>query len=309
MSEGYHGDEKDRHPQPAAVPGSRSDAHSADESDSDAGVPAPEPRVDEASAPEATEPGAPAPVPAGEGDDGRPPEGGSPRRRRLRRRLLGCLALPVLLAGCIVLWLWATYPDIAALADNAPESTAFIDAAAKDGRVAWTWVAGSRISPQLRKAVVAAEDMSFFSHDGFDHYEIEVAIREALDGGRVRGASTITQQLAKNLWLSPSRNPLRKVREALYTRSLERHLSKRRILDIYVNVVEFGPGVYGAQAAARHFFGKSAAALGADEAAQLAAALPSSRWYPGASSRGYQSHVRRVRARMREAPWLDQLVR
>lgn len=239
-----------------------------------------------------------------EGDD---PEA-RPKRSGFRRILLGCVATPALLGLAIMLWLWVTYPDIPALAENAPDSTAFIDAAAKNGRVDWTWVAGTRVSPQLRKAVVAAEDMSFFSHDGFDRHEIEIAIKEALEGGRRRGASTITQQLAKNLWLSPSRNPLRKVREALYTRSLERHLSKRRILDIYVNVVEFGPGIYGAQAAARHFFGKSAAALDADEAAQLAAALPSSRWYPGAQSRGYQSHVRRVRQRMRETSWLDQLV-
>ena len=231
-----------------------------------------------------------------------------PRRRRLRWLALGCISLLALALACGAAWLWITYPDVAGLSDAPPQSTAFIDAAASQGRVAWSWVAGSRISPELRKAVVAAEDMSFFSHRGFDQHEIEVAIREALEGGRVRGASTITQQLAKNLWLSPSRNPLRKVREALYTRSLERHLSKRRILDIYVNVVEFGPGVYGAQAAATQFFGKAATALSADEAAQLAAALPSSRWYPGSDSRAYQSHVRRVRQRMREADWLNQLV-
>lgn len=230
------------------------------------------------------------------------------RRRRLRYALLAVVGLPLLVLVVTALWLWATFPDVAALAESPPDSTAFIDAAAAEGEVAWTWVPGSRVSAQLRKAVVAAEDMSFFSHRGFDSYEIEVAIKEALDGGRVRGASTITQQLAKNLWLSPSRNPLRKVREALYTRSLERHLSKRRILDIYVNVVEFGPGVYGAQAAATSFFGKSAAELDADDAAQLAAALPSSRWYPGAASQGYRTHVRRIRQRMREARWLDQLV-
>lgn len=231
------------------------------------------------------------------------------RHRGLLGRILRVGLIAVALSAALVFgWLWVTYPDVAALAQSPPESTAFIDAATRDGRVAWSWVDGSRIAPQVRKAVVAAEDMAFFSHDGFDRHEIEVAIKEALEGGRVRGASTITQQLAKNLWLSPSRNPLRKVREALYTRSLERHLSKRRILDIYVNVVEFGPGVYGAQAAANRFFGKSAAALSADEAAQLAAALPSSRWYPGADSRGYRSHVRRVRQRMREANWLDQLV-
>ncbi len=230
------------------------------------------------------------------------------RRPRVRQVGFGCLVAGLLGLVFATILLWITYPDVAALAESAPRSTAFIDAASEKRQVAWSWVAGSRVSPHLRKAVVAAEDMSFFSHRGFDQHEIEVAIREALEGGRVRGASTITQQLAKNLWLSPSRSPLRKVREALYTRSLERHLSKRRILDIYVNVVEFGPGVYGAQAAATKFFGTSPASLTGDEAAQLAAALPSSRWYPGSDSRAYRSHVRRVRQRMREADWLDQLV-
>jgi monofunctional biosynthetic peptidoglycan transglycosylase len=157
----------------------------------------------------------------------------------------------------------------------------------------------------LKRAAVAAEDMEFFSHTGFSASEMEAALREALAGERVRGASTITQQLAKNLWLSPSRNPWRKVKEALLTRSLERHLSKRRILAVYLNVVEFGPGVYGADAAARQYFGVPASDLTVHQAAMLAAALPRpSSWHPGASSSAYDRYIADIEARMERATFL-----
>jgi monofunctional biosynthetic peptidoglycan transglycosylase len=162
-----------------------------------------------------------------------------------------------------------------------------------------------RISVHLKRAVVSAEDMEFFSHAGFSASEMEVALREALAGGRVRGASTITQQLAKNLWLSPSRNPWRKVKEALLTRSLERHLSKWRILAIYLNVVELGPGVYGAEAAAWRYFGIPAAELTEHQAAMLAASLPRpSSWHPGVSSSAYAEYVADIEARMGRAAFL-----
>ena len=122
----------------------------------------------------------------------------------------------------------------------------------------------ARISPELKLAVLVAEDIDFFSHHGFAVAEMKKAVQEAWEEGEMpRGASTLTQQLAKNLWLSPSRNPLRKLKEALLTRSLEKHLAKRRILELYLNVVEFAPGVYGAEAAAQRFFGKPAAGLSA----------------------------------------------
>ena len=151
--------------------------------------------------------------------------------------------------------------------------------------------------------------MSFFSHDGFDRHELEIALEEALAGNRVRGASTITQQLAKNLWLTPTRNPLRKIRETFYARSLEKHLTKRRILEIYLNVVEFGPNTYGAEAAAQRYFGRNAATLTNDQAAELAASLPSSTWHPGVSSKRYQAHLRRTKERMQKVDWLNLLVR
>jgi len=148
--------------------------------------------------------------------------------------------------------------------------------------------------------------MEFFSHSGFSAVEIRAAIRESLEEGRpLRGASTITQQLAKNLWLSPSRNPLRKLKEVMLTWQLERELSKERILELYLNVVEFGPGVYGAEAAARSYFGTSASSLTEREAAQLAASLPRpSRWHPGVDSPSYLRYVDDILTRMARADFL-----
>ena len=127
-------------------------------------------------------------------------------------------------------WTWLTWPDVATLANENPTSTAFIDAAHTRGDdVQWRRAPYSEISLELKKAAVAAEDLSFFSHSGFDTHELKIAARDAVRGKKLRGASTITQQLAKNLWLTPSRSPLRKIREAILTRQLETHLSKKRI--------------------------------------------------------------------------------
>lgn len=206
-----------------------------------------------------------------------------------------------------------TLPDVAVLAWRDPETTAYIELylrqqreAGKDDTVAWTWVPYSHISPHLKRAVLVAEDINFFSHRGFDLGEMKKALTEAVkDQDTPRGASTITQQLARNLWLSRSRNPLRKVREAVLTWQLERHLPKRRILELYLNVVEFGPGIYGAGAAARHYFGEATADLTEDEAAQLAASLPNPRsWHPGSRSRAYARHVARIERRMEKAEFL-----
>jgi monofunctional biosynthetic peptidoglycan transglycosylase len=136
------------------------------------------------------------------------------------------------------------------------------------------------MSRHLQHAAIAAEDASFFIHEGFDWEGIKDAAIHNLEAGELkRGGSTITQQLAKNLYLSTERSLLRKAREALITRSLEHHLTKERILELYLNVAEWGNGVYGAEAAARHHFGKSAQDLTAEEAAWLAAILPSPRRY------------------------------
>jgi monofunctional biosynthetic peptidoglycan transglycosylase len=222
------------------------------------------------------------------------------------------LLLAVVLAVALAGYWFVTAPDVASLARENPKTTAFIEryrsrARADGGKaVAWTWVPYARISPHLKRAVVASEDLGFFSHHGFDLPEVRIALEDAWRERRFpRGASTISQQTAKNLWLSPSPNPVRKIREAFLTRSLEKHLGKRRILEIYLNVVEFAPGVYGAEAASRRFFGKSAAELDPEEAARLAAGLPRpSRWHPGSASRTYERRVRRLLARMEQAQYL-----
>jgi monofunctional biosynthetic peptidoglycan transglycosylase len=227
--------------------------------------------------------------------------------RRRFRRLVKVAAVVAALAGIVAAYVLLTLPDVAALRSSNPTTTAFIERSrARGAEVTWRWVALDRISPEVQKAVVVAEDISFFNHDGFDRDELMVALWEAIRGDRIRGASTITQQLAKNLWLSPSKSPLRKIREALITRRLERHLSKLRILEIYLNVVEFGPGLFGVEAAARYYFDLPASELDADRAAQLAASLPRpSSWHPGVDSRGYLGYVEDVLGRMEQADWLD----
>jgi monofunctional biosynthetic peptidoglycan transglycosylase len=207
-----------------------------------------------------------------------------PRRKRLTVVLLICLAIP--LAALALLWL-ITMPDVSALRTSNPTTTALMEARQEQDDASgmrlgrhWIWVPISRISPHLRRAVVAAEDASFFTHEGFDWEGMKDAALYNLEQGALkRGGSTITQQLAKNLYLSSERSIFRKAQEALITRSLEHHLTKGRILELYLNVAEWGTGVYGAEAAARHHFGKSASELTEDEAAWLAAILPSPRRY------------------------------
>ena len=235
-----------------------------------------------------------------------------PRRGRLKIALLALLAL-------VVLWLaWEllTWPNVAALAKEPPKTTAFIEdyrgwgLFGKKKEVEWKWVPYSKISSNLKRAVLVGEDMEFFAHDGFSDREMKEALEEAWEEKKLpRGASTITQQLAKNLWLSPSRNPLRKVKEAMLTRQLEEKLTKRRILEIYLNVVELGPGIYGAEAAARHYYGQSARSLSVQQAAELAASLPRPKsWHPGSKDRGYRWRVRLIQRRMGKAGWLRRVV-
>jgi monofunctional glycosyltransferase len=236
-----------------------------------------------------------------------PPKPTSPRRRFLKRLALGALLATVVYAA----WTALTWPDVAKLAKDKPESTAFIDAYRDrwfraDRNVEWKWVPYSKISRNLKRAVLVGEDAAFFGHDGFDTAEMKAALEDAWEDKRLpRGASTITQQLAKNLYLSPSRNPLRKIEEALLTHQLEQKLTKKRILEIYLNVVEFGPGVYGAEAAARHYYKKSCASLTEHQAASLAASLPSPKnWHPGSDSRRYKARVRIIERRMNRARWI-----
>jgi monofunctional biosynthetic peptidoglycan transglycosylase len=171
--------------------------------------------------------------------------------------------------------------------DHDPRMTAFMETQLsrlreRDPRaqLQHAWVAYDRISPHLKRAVVVAEDSRFVDHEGFDWDAIEKAREKNRKKGKVvAGGSTISQQLAKNLFLSGERTPWRKGQEALITVMIEHLMHKRRILEIYLNVVEWGEGVFGAEAAARHYFGTTAAAVGPEGSARLAAILPNPRFY------------------------------
>jgi monofunctional glycosyltransferase len=236
------------------------------------------------------------------------------RRRPVRSNFFSRLfALALVLAaagGAGAAALWWTLPDVRPLADSPPEATAFIELrraeAQAEGRpfeLRWSYRRLAEISPYLHAAVIAAEDARFFSHEGIDWEAVRAAGEDNLSRRRLaRGGSTITQQLAKNLYLSPSRDPLRKLREALIARRLERHLGKERILELYLNVVEWGEGIFGAEAAARHHFGRSAAALTPAQAARLAVALPNPRARsPAAPSPALERRAARV---VRDLRWL-----
>jgi len=183
-----------------------------------------------------------------------------------------------------VLWLGyyaVTVPDVRLLIDEPPKDTAFMRLRARqahaEGHPAvqdYRFVPYTRIAQTLKRAVLVAEDSGFWEHEGIELEAIKESLEATLAQGTiVRGGSTITQQLAKNLYLSPSQDPLRKLRELMITRRLERLLSKRRIFELYLNVAEWGGGTWGAEAASRKYFRKSAANLSASEAALLAGAL------------------------------------
>ena len=191
---------------------------------------------------------------------------------------LAGIFLAVQLSFLVRIWWWR---------DHNPKTTAFMEASLArlharkpDVKLKQVWVPYDRISGHLKRAVVAAEDARFAEHEGFDWEAIEKALEKNRKKGKVvAGASTISQQLAKNLFLSADRTPWRKGQEALITVMIEQMMDKRRILEIYLNVIEWGEGVFGAEAAARHYYGASAAALGAEASARLAAMVPNPRFY------------------------------
>ena len=211
------------------------------------------------------------------------------------KRLLQVTAAAAAVGFAAFAYLYLSLPDVRPMRTANPRSTAFMelrareaDKAGKKPRKVQHWVAYERISPSLKRAVIVAEDAAFFSHEGVDFDELEKSFQDSwAKGKRLRGGSTITQQLAKNLYLSPSRNPVRKIEELLIARRLEAELSKRRILELYLNVIEWGDGIWGAEAAARTYFQKPASALGADESALLAAAIINPRRYSPARPSKY----------------------
>jgi len=184
--------------------------------------------------------------------------------------------------------------------DHNPSTTAFMEAGLArqqeknpDAELRHKWVPYERISINLKRAIVAAEDAKFIEHEGFDVEGIQAAVEKNLKKGKlVAGGSTISQQLAKNLFLSGERSFIRKGQEAIITLMIEATWSKRRILEVYLNVIEWGNGIYGAEAAARRYYKKSAANLNRDQAARMAAMVPNPRWYENnRSSRAYKRRV------------------
>jgi monofunctional biosynthetic peptidoglycan transglycosylase len=197
-------------------------------------------------------------------------------------RKLGRGAAILLAAGFgYAAYIYLTLPDVRVLRTTNPATTAFMELrvreAARRGDTVprdQRWVPYARISSHLKRAVLVAEDSAFWTHEGVDFGQLRESMEVNWERGEfARGASTITQQLAKNLYLSPSKNPVRKLRELLIARRLEASLSKQRILELYLNVIEWGEGIWGAEAAARRYFRKSAADLAPQDAALLAAAI------------------------------------
>ena len=185
-------------------------------------------------------------------------------------------------AGFAVLaYAYVTLPDVRPLRTSNPSTTAFIELRADEARArgeqpkrVQRWVSYAHLPPDLKRAVLIAEDDAFWTHEGVDFEQLQESLQLDWRRGRlVRGASTITQQLAKNLYLSPSRNPVRKLRELVIARRLEAELKKARILELYLNEIEWGDGIYGAEAASRAYFHKPASDLSAPEAALLAGAI------------------------------------
>ena len=202
------------------------------------------------------------------------------------------LAVILLLAADIAICF--VYPDVAVLKKKNPEKTSFMKYREKqwenkglDKKIKQKWVPFSRISPYVIKAVIIAEDDKFWRHEGFDFVAMQKAIEKDIKKKKFKvGGSTISQQLAKNLFLTPAKTPVRKIKEAIYTWRLERNISKKRIMELYLNVAEWGDALFGIEAAARKYYGKSASSLGPEEASRLATVLPNPiRFSPVGSSK------------------------
>ena len=204
----------------------------------------------------------------------------------------------LILSGGIIFYL-VMFPNVGRLKTENPGKTSFMEyrereweREGKKYRIQQKWVSLSRISPYLIKAVLIAEDDKFWSHEGFDYEALQKAIEKDIKSKKFKlGGSTISQQLAKNLYLSPSKNPIRKIREAIITWRMERALTKKRILELYLNVAEWGDkGIFGIEVASRYYFGKSASELSAEEAARLASILPNPRKYNPLGDSRYVTH-------------------
>lgn len=201
--------------------------------------------------------------------------------KSIARRIFKTLVAVAALGFAYVAYVYLTLPDVRWLANTNPTTTAFMelrireaDGANRKFQIRHRWVPYNQISANLRRAVIVTEDSAFYDHDGIDLNELKASLEKNWEEGQLlRGGSTITQQLAKNLYLSESRNPMRKVTELLIARRLEAALTKRRIFEIYLNMIEWGDGIFGCEAAARAYFGGPCASLSVEQAALLAGAI------------------------------------
>jgi monofunctional biosynthetic peptidoglycan transglycosylase len=196
------------------------------------------------------------------------------------------IVIIIILGGLFLsIGMYFIYPDVSKLRKMHPKKTAFMEyreeewqSQGKKKKIAQQWVPLSQVSPYVIKAVIIAEDDKFWTHEGFDYDAIQKAVEKDIKKRKFAlGGSTISQQLAKNLYLTPSKNPVRKIKEAILTWRIERNLSKKRIIELYLNVAEWGDGLFGIGVAAHSYFGKSASELTAREAARLASVLPNPR--------------------------------
>lgn len=237
-----------------------------------------------------------------------PPQAALAQARFVLRLLKWIAAVGVALLAADAAWLGANWPDWTRIASGPVPASRFIlryaEQAGADPSLPplrWTPVPLRQIPAYVQRAVLIAEDDRFYEHGGFDLVQIRDALEDSLSSGRlVRGASSISQQTAKNLFLSPSRSLLRKWHEAVYTVALENRLSKDRILEIYLNIAELGQGVYGVEAASRYYFDRGAARLSLRQAAELAASLPSPvQSNPETRSDFFMRHAARIEQRLR----------
>jgi monofunctional biosynthetic peptidoglycan transglycosylase len=234
-----------------------------------------------------------------------------------RRKKSGAagLALRLLAAAAAVSVLYVVWlPDVAPLKHSNPGTTAYIELRRAQARAAGrpftarlVWAPWDRISENLKHAVLTAEDDTFYRHQGVDWDSVHSALsRDWRERRFAYGGSTITQQTARNLYLSPSKNPLRKLKEMLIAWRLEKVLGKRRIFELYLNIAEWGKGIYGAEAAAQAYFGKSAADLDPEEAVAMAVVLPNPRrWNPAQKGRYVERNMARIMGRMEASGYLD----
>jgi len=224
-------------------------------------------------------------------------------RKKFVKSYFNAIIVFIILAILMTAGFCFIYPDVSKLKKENPLKTSFMEYREKEwkrqGRkisIKQTWTPLSGISPYLIKAVLIAEDDKFYQHEGFDFEAIQIAIEKDIKQKKIKfGGSTISQQLSKNLYLSPSKNPLRKLAEAVLTWRIEKTLSKKRILELYLNVAEWGEGIFGIEAASFHYYGKPALELNPDEAARLASVLPNPRKYsPTGTSRYVEKRSRLI---------------